>query len=74
MKPKFDIFSVPPGFVVITYEPGTCEPSDFKLSEGDAKKWHELGYFGGLIIPKGTEWKSYNDQELAAIGLQRIKT
>lgn len=72
LKTKIKLDSIPPGFIVLTYDGEMPDPQDITLSTEDQKRWKDMGYIGGICLPAGWNVKSYSDKELADMGLKRI--
>lgn len=72
MSKTIDVSSLPPGFIVINYDPEKVDPDTLLADEKLASDWEKRGYFGGVILPNGVKVSSLSDSDLAALGLQKI--
>lgn len=64
----YEITSLPPGFIVITYDRDSMDSIKIRLG---AKEWAELkrkGYSGGVIIPEGVKIESLDEKLMADLG------
>lgn len=67
------IQSLQPGFLVVTYDPAEV---GFEQCAIDADLWKQMkegGFYGGLIVQKGVEFQSLDDEQLEELGLMRIE-
>lgn len=71
-KTKITLDSIPPGFIILRYEGEMPDPGDLVFSTEDRQRWNDMGYFGGICLPKDWDVKSYSNEELGAMGLQRL--
>lgn len=72
IKP-YEIKSLQPGFLFITYDPAVIEPSELTDIGISREEFIRLGYTGGIIVPEGTTFDTLDDKLMADLGWVRIK-
>jgi hypothetical protein len=70
LKP-YEITSLKPGFVIITYRPELIDPWTLMVSSDEWAKLEAAGYSGGIIVPHGTEFHSLDAALMADLGWRR---
>lgn len=71
IKP-YEITTLKPGFLVITYDQDRISPSDLKMPPEMCEELKKKGYWGGIIYPEGVTLQTVTDEELKVLGLMRI--
>ncbi len=72
MIKKHEITSLPPGFVIITYDPDQMDsPEDLRVTDGTMDELLLRGYTGFLVVPKGVTVQSLSPDQLKAAGLSK---
>jgi hypothetical protein len=67
----YEVKSLPPGFIVITYNPDAINPWDILIDAEDWKQLKRLGYSGGIAVPEGVSFDSLDEKLMADLGWVR---